>query len=230
MTTPASNTPHGQATGAIVDSHVADHAARALAYRALSALITSPANEPWTAVSVRSAIDELQQAAALLSQSLDLSALELVVDDLTPISVAAAARDYGSQFEVGERGPPLPIRAELAPNANPALKEELARFFEHFGYEVAERDAWQLDHLAVILEFLHYLAFCGVRSDAADDLASLSLGAKDVLSRHVLPWVPQMNEQLQRGEASTLVRAIVATIASFTAADHAWLAAQETEE
>jgi DMSO reductase family type II enzyme chaperone len=224
MTNATPQPPPGLTTHA-AERTVAEHATRSLAYRALSALVTSPSQEAWSTAGVRGALAELQQAATLLPFGFESTKLASVVATLDDNCVAAAARDYGSQFEVGERGPPLAIRAELAPHANPTLKEELARFYEHFGYQVAEQDAWQLDHLAVVLEFLHYLAYCAVQADSADDVQSAALASKDVLARHVLPWLPAMVDHLARSDAAPLLGAIFTTVYEFVAADHAWLAA-----
>lgn len=220
--TPSETSP-ASAPRAALSLAVASHAARAAVYRSLSALVSSPAQAPWSVSGVRAAVDHLVQGALWLPYALDCSTLTETAARLDDAGVAAAAAHYGSQFEVGERGPPLPIRAELAPGANPASKEELARFYELFHYEVGEADAWQLDHLAVTLEFLQVLAFRAAESDEREIVASYGRGARDVLARHVLSWLPPMAEQLARAEVHPLLCSAVLTAAEHAGADHAWL-------
>jgi TorA maturation chaperone TorD len=217
------------ATEAEAPAHSA-HIARALVYRSLCELVTSPSAEPWSTERMRGAIDDLTQAAPLLPFAFDSSALEECAMHTDTGALDRAAREYGGQFEVGEHGPPLPIRAELAPGANPASKEELARFYELFGYEVADADAWQLDHLSVQLEFLHLLSFgAAATSDAAAAL-SFQCAARDVLRRHLAPWLPAMAAKLAAAEVQPYLRAVMLATAEFVLADHDWLSTSISEE
>jgi DMSO reductase family type II enzyme chaperone len=208
----------------------AAHIARALVYRSLCELVTSPSSEAWSIERMGAAIDQLAQAAAALPFSFDTSALEECATRTDTDALDRAAREYGGQFEVGEHGPPLPIRAELAPGANPASKEELARFYELFGYEVDDADAWQLDHLSVQLEFLHLLSFGAAATNDAEAALSFQCAARDVLRRHLAPWLPTMAEKLAAADVQPYLRAVMLATAAFVLADHDWLNTSISEE
>jgi TorA maturation chaperone TorD len=208
----------------------AGHIARALAYRSLCELVASPASQAWGVDSVRATVENLAQAALSLPFAFECAALEECALRSNASEIEHAALDYGAQFEVGGHGPPLPIRAELAPGANPASKEELSRFYEHFGYEVGEQDAWQLDHLAVQLEFLHLLSFgAAAASDPASAL-SYQCANRDVLRRHVLPWFTPMVDKLATADVQPYLRAVMLATAQFVLADHDWLNTVCSEE
>jgi DMSO reductase family type II enzyme chaperone len=200
------------------------HTARAAAYGALSRLLTSPSEQPWALAVVRAESARLMEAHAYLPFDVDATALESSVAALDSAALERAAIDYGAQFEVGEHGPPLAIRAELAPGANAASKEEVARFYEYFGYEVGDRAAWQLDHLAVLLEFLHYLSFGAASHAESAGGDAYARGARDFVARHVVAWLPAVATHVASGSASRYLRALFQTTATFVTADRAWLA------
>lgn len=213
------------AAGPVEQPEQATAAARACMYAALSALTASPPATDGEALA------HLEAAAAALPYPLDVAPLaEVAVALREPAALAAFHSAYSSAFEVGERGPPLPIRAELAPGVGPQAKEEVVRFYEHFGYELGAAMAWQPDHLSVLLEFLHYLAWQGSGRAAADARRSLQRAQRDFLARHVLGWLPQVSGSLAQQSPAAPLTVLFAAVAAFARADHAWLAAVTDEE
>jgi DMSO reductase family type II enzyme chaperone len=107
-------------------------------------------------------------------------------------AAAEWARRYSALFEVGSHGAPLPVREELTASAGGGSKEEVVRFYDLFGYELAPAYAWAPDHLAPMLEFLGWLA--GLESGATDDeeRASLRRAQRDFIERHLWHWLPAL--------------------------------------
>ena len=90
---------------------------------------------------------------------------------------------YSGLFEVGDDGPPAPIREDLFLAQPAKLREDLVRFYDYFGYELNEEFQWQMDHLSIELEFMHFLIIGELRSDA--DKLSFQLGQFDFLKKHL---------------------------------------------
>ncbi len=205
-------------------------AARAVIYGALSQLLASPSDTPWTLPVVSAAAQRMTDAAHYLPYPFDPSPLAAALAPLDADALTRAANEYGGHFEVGEHGPPLPIRAELAPGVHAASKEEVARFYEHFGYVVTERDVWQPDHLAVLLEFMHFLAFNAATQQTQTAALAFQCGARDFVARHIVAWLPAMAARLATADAHLYLRTLVLAAAAFTTADREWLAQQYSEE
>ena len=116
------------------------------------------------------------------------------------------------------------------PGANAAAKEEVARFYEHFGYELGEAYAWRPDHLSVLLEFMHFLAWHEAQPLSADDAglaAGLRAAQRDFAQRHLAWWLPPLAAAVAtRQDGSPPVAAALAFAADFIAADLEWLEAR----
>jgi DMSO reductase family type II enzyme chaperone len=225
--------------------------ARARLYASLSRLLASPREavaEGWespceAARQLADAVDGLPfpldaTTRPAGSQPTTLEALRRLAGDGDPVRAAAAvAASHAALFEVGDRGPPLALREELAPGANPAAKEEVARFYEHFGYELGEDYAWRPDHVSVLLEFMHFLAWHEVQrasTGEAEDhglAAGLRIAQRDFLRRHLAGWLPGVVAvAVVREDCVPLLAGTLAITADFIAADLAWLEADPTTD
>lgn len=74
---------------------------------------------------------------------------------------------------------------------------ELLRLYEHFGVELREEQRDFPDHLCVEIEFMAYLA--QAESQATESwrqLQALRLAQRDFLERHLLVWVPILNQKV----------------------------------
>jgi DMSO reductase family type II enzyme chaperone len=120
------------------------------------------------------------------------SLLAVLPDPDDEAEAATWARQYSALFEVGSLGAPLPVREEHTASAGGGAKEEVVRFYDLFGYELAPAYAWAPDHLAPMLEFLGWLA--GLESGAADDdeRGSLRRAQRDFIERHLWHWLPAL--------------------------------------
>lgn len=207
--------------------------ARARVYGALAPLVASPEEAVAPAwEDAAAAVAEL--AAALQDAPVDLP--ESTAATLAGLAAAAraapaaeltadVARAHGALFEVGDRGPPLALREELAPGANAAAKEEVARFYEHFGYELGDGYAWRPDHLSPMLEFMHFLAWHEaqpppVDDGAADLAAGLRAAQRDFVARHLVRWLPAVAAAVvAREDGSPLIAGTLTLAADFIVAD-----------
>lgn len=201
--------------------------ARAEMYSGLSRLLASP--EQATA---KAWLDHVAIVERLLIADEALSMEGSRIAELFALSQAAnlehSAEDiaalvgasYGALFEVGDRGPPLAIREELAPGANAAAKEEVARFYEHFGYRLGDDYAWRPDHLSVLLEFMHFLSWHESQSGDAALIAGLRSAQRDFCQRHLAWWVGDLaNSVAARSDAHPLLQASLRATKDFIAVE-----------
>ena len=201
--------------------------ARAEMYAGLSRLLASPEQAIATAwVDHVMIIERLLMADEALSidgnRIAELFALSQAADlEESAESIAASVgASYGALFEVGDRGPPLAIREELAPHANAAAKEEVARFYEHFGYRLGDDYAWRPDHLSVLLEFMHFLSWHESQSDDLALIAGLRAAQRDFCQRHLAWWVGDLADLVgSRDDAHPLLQASLRATKDFIAVE-----------
>jgi TorA maturation chaperone TorD len=201
--------------------------ARAEMYSGLSRLLASPEQ-----AIAKAWLDHVAIVERLLIADEALSTEDSRIAELFALSQAAdlehSAEDvaalvgasYGALFEVGDRGPPLAIREELAPGANAAAKEEVARFYEHFGYRLGDDYAWRPDHLSVLLEFMHFLSWHESQSGDAALIAGLRSAQRDFCQRHLAWWVGDLaNSVAARSDAHPLLQASLRATKDFIAVE-----------
>lgn len=136
---------------------------------------------------------------------------------------ADLTRIYGSLFDVGTGGPPVPLRAELASERGQRDKEEVVRFYDYFGYRLSESMAWAPDHLSVLLEFMHFLTYRQAATASVEDAESLILAQRDFLERHLLDWLPAVVSRLDEAGAPEYYATLFGLIVQFLDADFTWL-------
>ena len=127
---------------------------------------------------------------------------------------------YSGLFEVGDDGPPVPIREDLFLAQPAKLREDLVRFYDYFGYQLDEEFQWQMDHLSIELEFMHFLIIGELRSD--NDKLSFQLGQYDFLEKHLINWVPPFLKKLSTLDESDIYTKIVIELEEFLLKDQFW--------
>jgi DMSO reductase family type II enzyme chaperone len=187
---------------------------RCLAYAACSELTASPHElDPRPSLLGRIGL------GAALRHASDLDALLLEVGE-SPLEMLRSR--YSNLFEVGDSGPPVPIRAQLAQGARAGALEEVVRYYEHFGYVLGEKIAWQPDHLSVELEFMHFLCFHESQASGSAEALPFELAQADFANRHLVPWLPAMAARVHEVAARSLYARVIGAVAGFVAADAAW--------
>ena len=186
--------------------------ARCAAYGLLSSLVASPHD-----LDSRTACEERHGLFQLMPYGLDADAL---LDQFQAMQLAELKTAYSQLFEVGSKGPPVPIREDLQTGQKAGTREDLVRFYDFFGYELSDKFAWAPDHLSVELEFMHFLCFR--ESEGGERALSYQLAQADFAERHLINWVPSLAESLQEAAADSIYFRIVDFLCRFLEADLAW--------
>jgi DMSO reductase family type II enzyme chaperone len=187
---------------------------RCIAYATCSELLASPHD-----VDPRSALSARMAAVHSLAPARGLEAAVAAVADakLEPLRA-----EYSGLFEVGDQGPPVPLREELAHGGHGGLREEVVRYYEHFDYALAERFAWQPDHLSIELEFVHFLCYREATASGADAALPFQLAQLDFVERHLSDWIAAAAAQAEAARDAVLYPPVLRAVADFVAADAAW--------
>ena len=208
------NTGNINAAGRVVRDRGMETSAppRCAAYGLLSGLVASPHE-----VDSRALCQERQGLFQLMPYGLDADALlvEFHGTDLNALKTA-----YSRLFEVGNQGPPVPIREDLQTGQRAGTREDLVRFYDFFGYELGEKFAWAPDHLSVELEFMHFLCFR--ESEGGERVQSYQLAQADFAERHLLNWVPALVDGVSKMAGEGIYFRVVDFLSRFLAADLAW--------
>jgi DMSO reductase family type II enzyme chaperone len=210
--TAATPTPPTGPRAIVVPRPAAVVAARCAAWGACSELLASPHD-----VDVRAALAARRGTLDGLPHAAGVAALAA---ELAGADEARLRAEYSGLFEVGSEGPPVPIREDLQTGQLAGTREDIVRFYDYFGYRLADQFAWAPDHLSVELEFMHFLCFR--EAEQGDDVLSYALAQLDFTERHLLRWVPALAEATATHAPDGLYARVVAGLAGFLRADHAW--------
>ena len=187
-------------------------ALRCACYAAWSELMASPHD-----VDPRESLADRIGAGSALEYGAGLDAL---IEEYLQRDPGEMKREYSRLFEVGSDGPPVPIREDLQTGQHAGTREDLVRFYDFFGYALAENFAWQPDHLSVELEFMHFL--CYHESAASADEQSFQLAQVDFAQRHLLNWLGRACDGVQTLAPGSLHARILDELQRFVVADVAW--------
>ena len=149
----------------------------------------------------------------------DFNAREMI-DSYLNDDPEALRLKYSGLFEVGDDGPPVPIREDLFLAQPAKLREDLVRFYDYFGYQLDEEFQWQKDHLSIELEFMHFLIIGELQSD--NDKLSFQLGQVDFLEKHLINWTPLLSKKLSTLDESDIYTKIVIELEDFLLKDQHW--------
>ncbi len=186
--------------------------ARCRCYAVFSGLTASPHD-----VDALASVGEGLGAAEGLPFALDVDSL---LQEFAAARPEQLKSEYSGLFEVGSQGPPAPIREDLLTGQKAGTREDIIRFYDFFGYRLADRFAWAPDHLSVELEFMHFLCYHEARESA--DRLSYQLAQADFAERHLCRWVPQLADAAAKLAPGSLYSRILAATRDFVAADLAW--------
>lgn len=104
----------------------------------------------------------------------------------------------------------------------PALWEDLLRYYRYFGLDFARRTGGAPpDHLLLELEFMHYLGF--LETALAGSRDDLRRAQRDFLARHLARWTGALAARLAAQAADGPYGALSALLHDFVRADLQWL-------
>lgn len=199
----------------VLPNRLASHTStvRCVGYAICSELLASPHDVTIPTI--------VQERASIAQQLPYAMSLEQIRQSILNIGIEQLRDQYSSLFEVGDEGPPVPIREDLQSGRRAGIKEEVVRFYDYFGYVLDERFAWQPDHLSVELEFMHYL--CYREAEAADgDRLPFQLAQADFTKRHLVTWLPQLSTNVANRAPESVYAGIVDGIRCFVLEDDQW--------
>ena len=184
---------------------------RSQGYELFSLLLSSPHD-----LDTKSKLNGIKSTTGL-PYSLDLSDL---VNEFTDRDMLELKKEYSGLFEVGNDGPPAPIREDLFLLQPAGLREDLIRFYDYFGYALGEKYQWQMDHLSIELEFMYFLCF--QEQNLSEDRLSYQLAQLDFSTRHLSNWIPNFQSTLKRISSDDLYTKIVVELNKFIENDIEW--------
>ena len=142
------------------------------------------------------------------------------MNEFTARDLLELKKEYSGLFEVGNDGPPAPIREDLFLLQPAGLREDLIRFYDYFGYTLGEKYQWQMDHLSIELEFMYFLCF--QEHNLTEDRLSYQLAQLDFSTRHLSNWIPNFQSTLKRISSDDLYTKIVVELNKFIENDIEW--------
>lgn len=183
-------------------------------YGALSELLASPHD--------LDSRPSLRDKIGLASHSEYGEGLDDLLNEFVEVDLASLKREYSGLFEVGNDGPPAPIREDLQTGQRAGTREDLVRFYNFFKYKLDEQFSWAPDHLSVELEFMHFLCYREATAEA--DALSYQLGQFDFSDRHLFNWLPGLTRNVEATSPGSLYSRVVAAVSDFVVRDHSWQA------
>ena len=184
---------------------------RSQGYELFSLLLSSPHD-----LDTKSKLNGIPSTTGL-PYSLDLSDL---MNEFTNRDLVELKKQYSGLFEIGNDGPPAPIKEDLFLLQPAGLREDLIRFYDYFGYTLGEKYEWQMDHLSIELEFMYFL--CVQEHNITEDRLSYQLAQLDFSTRHLNNWIPNFQNTLKRISPDDLYTKIVVELSKFIENDIEW--------
>lgn len=184
---------------------------RSQAYGLFSVLLSSPHDQGF-----KSKILSIQTDSQL-PYSIDFDDL---INEFKQQDEGDLKNQYSSLFEIGNSGPPAPIREDSFLHQPAGLREDLVRFHDYFGYTLSEEFQWQMDHLSIELEFMYFLCF--QEHNITEDRLSYQLAQLDFSARHLSNWIPNFQNTLKRISPDDLYTNIVVELSKFIENDIEW--------
>lgn len=193
---------------------------RAQYYGLLAQALSHPVGEVLDALAEDGLRAEIELCCHSLPYGLSVSSLDVesVVLDQDELRYC-----YTSNFEIGNA--PLVLReSSYSSKSEKEIFEDLFRFFNFFGLDFSQGGLKESpDHVAIELEFMHYLCF--LEGQSTDNLASLRAAQKDFIQRH-LYWLESLREDSVKHSRLGPYQSVMENLAEFIKADEAWLLLQ----
>ena len=185
-------------------------ASRSIAYSLFSLLMSSPHD-----INQKDKLIDIQTLPLPFDFDLESTINEFCEEEQSTLKI-----QYSALFEVGDNGPPASIREDLFMMQPAKLREDLVRFYEYFGYQLNDEFQWQMDHLSIQLEFMHFLIVG--ESQVTKDKLSFQLGQLDFSTKHLMNWVPKLVKTIKVLSSDDIYSKIGIKLESFLNHDLQW--------
>lgn len=162
----------------------------------------------------------LQEKLGLWDAIPHARAMSSLISEYVATELDVLKRQYSGLFEVGSDGPPVSIREDLQTGQRAGTREDLVRFYDFFGYRLAERFAWAPDHLSVELEFMHYL--CYGEAATEEEPEPYQFAQIDFTERHLVRWAPDFAAKVEQAAGDGIYARVMTALSDFILADHDW--------
>ncbi len=101
---------------------------------------------------------------------------------------------------------------------------DLLRCYDYFGVKLSKNRRRCPDHLGVQLEFMAFLGHKVTQVERdGDDSVPLRRAQRDFLERHLLSWVPTLNERIETTVSESLYKSLSRLMLSFLTRHHQYL-------
>ena len=198
----------------LMETELRSAAERSRAYRALARAFSLPDRSIYEEIVSRGLAEALRPGDEDLARRLKPA-----------LSFEEFQAEYLRLFEVGTPRPPCPLyegawREREFPDRR-ELMEELVRFYNFFGLTLGAKPKELPDHLAIELEFMHFLAYQEARAlEEGCDPGSYRRAQRDFLERHLLRWLPRLRKRLEREETPPFFPALIRETVHRVERDH----------
>lgn len=208
-------------------AHRAGTVARSQLYARLAELFTFPTEELGVAYRSGELETEFRDLVGALPYRLPVDGAAFGPSELSYVELQS---EFIRLFEVASPGggsPPCSLYGGMYASNRRQVMEEVLRFYRHFGLRLNPDIRDLPDSIPTVLEFLHFLAYReGTPGEGGDEEEAVALrnAQRDLLSRHLTQWTPQMTGRLDALDAMPLYRAAIDLLHAFAAAELSELA------
>jgi DMSO reductase family type II enzyme chaperone len=198
------------------DNHVA--ALRSRIYAQLAAVFSYPSSE--------------EAAGRIADGSVERELMALIEQLPGDVGVAGRSRPghvgtgsdavdalYCSLFETAAGNARVSLcERDHGSHTREVLWEDLFRCYSHFGLEFDDGELKEVpDHLAIELEFMHYLSF--LEASNPETSRGAVLGQGDFVERHLAAWVPRVCLSLEEHARDSVYHGLAVLLRDFVTAD-----------
>lgn len=156
-------------------------------------------------------------ATTVLASTMHMLGAEVMDHDAIPMDGLAVdvtfpelQGEYIRLFDLPGGGPACPLYTGVYAKLRREAMEELLRFYRYFGLTLASGRHDLPDSAPTVLEFLAFL----VEREAMDG-AGARLAQRDILARHVVPWLTQTIARLPKRAPQPFYPAVFAFALAF---------------
>ncbi len=140
----------------------------------------------------------------------------------------ALEAEYIAKLDIGNhQTPPCSLHeGAIRPNVTRvATFTDLLRCYDYFGVNLSENRRRYPDYLGVQLEFMAFLGHkvTQVEEDGGDSVP-LRRAQRDFLERHLLSWIPLLNERIERTVGESFYKSLSRLLLCFLVRHHQYLA------